>query len=88
MNYSLESVPLSCCAPLFGVESFASSFQWRKSDILTQASGFRLSESIKNLSQVLCELSLKRRALILSEKLSRLSERTQEYHCSPFRALA
>jgi len=45
--------------------------QWRRYDNLAQASGFRLSESIRKPSQVLRELSLRRRALVLSEKPSR-----------------
>ena len=48
--------------------------QWMKSDNLAQASGARLSESIRKPSQVLRELSLRRRAPVLSEKPSRSGE--------------
>jgi len=44
--------------------------QWRRSDNLAQASGARLSESIRKPSQELRELSLRRRAPVLSERPS------------------
>ena len=68
--------------------------QWRKYDNLAQVSGARLSESIRKPSQVLRELSLRRRAPVLSEKPSRSSEEVspeQENVAVPlflFRALA
>jgi len=45
-----------------------------KTDILAQASRSRLSESITNPPRLSLELSLRRRALILSEKSSRSGE--------------
>jgi len=48
--------------------------QWRRYDNLAQASGSRLSKSIRKPSQVLRELSLRRRAPVLSEKSSRSGE--------------
>ncbi|QCE14541.1 hypothetical protein DEO72_LG11g1544 [Vigna unguiculata] len=48
--------------------------QWRKSDNLAQASGARLSESIRKPSLVLRELSLRRHAPVLSERPSRSGE--------------
>ena len=68
--------------------------QWSKYDNLAQASGARLSETIRKPSLVLCELSLRRQALVLSEKSSRSSEEVspkREKATSPlfpFRALA
>jgi len=52
--------------------------QWRKSDILVQASESRLSESIRNPPRYLHELSLKRRAPVLSESSSRSGETERE----------
>jgi len=60
-------------------------------DILAQASGSRLSESIRNSPRLLRKLSLRRRALVLSEKSSRSSEEVSPkrenvkaplFHCS------
>jgi len=48
--------------------------QRRRYDILAQASGSRLSESIKNPSRCLRKLSLRRWAPILSEKPSHSGE--------------
>jgi len=48
--------------------------QWRKYGGLAQASESRLSESIKNPPRCLCELSLRQRALVLSEKSFRSSD--------------
>ncbi|QCE10790.1 hypothetical protein DEO72_LG10g2022 [Vigna unguiculata] len=62
-----------------------------KSDILAEASGSRLSESIRNPPKLLLELSLRRRAPVLSEKSSRSVEevspkrenaKTPLFHCS------
>ena len=48
--------------------------QWQRSNNLAQASGSHLSESIRKPTQVLRELSLRRRALVLSESPSHLGE--------------
>jgi len=48
--------------------------QWQRSDNLAQASGSRLSESIRKPTQVLRELSIRRRAPVLSESPSRSDE--------------
>jgi len=44
--------------------------QWRKTGILAQASGSRLSESIRNPPRCLRELPLRQRAPVLSKKSS------------------
>jgi len=43
--------------------------QWRKFDILTQASGSSLSESIRNPPKCLRELSLRRRAPVFEREV-------------------
>jgi len=72
---------------LFWVNSyFCMREQWKESGILAQANGSRLSESIKNPPRCLHELSLRRRALVLSEKASRSGEEVspkREKHESP-----
>jgi len=53
------------CALLWMNLSVGLCEQWRKSDILAQASGSRLSESIRNSPRCLRELSVRRWAQVL-----------------------
>jgi len=59
---------VSCCF-LSGMRE-----QWGKPDILAQASGSRLRDSIRNPSKLLRKLSFRRRAPVLSKKSSRLGK--------------
>ncbi|QCD96964.1 hypothetical protein DEO72_LG6g1674 [Vigna unguiculata] len=67
------------CSTVCVSRSFASLFlgkeaRWRKTGILAQASGSRLSESIRNPPRCLRELPLRQRAPVLSKKSSCSSE--------------
>jgi len=66
--------------------------QWRKSDILAQASGSRLSESVRNSGACAScrsgdELQFWARVHLAQARRSHLSEKTQKCHCSTIRAL-
>ncbi|QCE13673.1 hypothetical protein DEO72_LG11g668 [Vigna unguiculata] len=80
---------MECLVMLFGFVCRADAGRTvARSDTFTQASLSRLGENSRNRPRFLLELSLKRRALVLSEVLSRSGEKSWEpdachYSCSP-----
>jgi len=73
-DYMMFSMLWICIVLYSGWICVLACVNWRKSNILAQASGSRLSKSIRSSPRCLREMLLKQRAPILSEKPSRSGE--------------